>query len=196
MLYPAAFVAGLAVMAVEMSAVRLLAPWFGAGFEVWTLLLALVLGALALGYQVGGGLADRLPVARGVFGLLVAGGALVAALPSLAPPLLAWLAVDLRLAVLPGAALAVGALFVLPLTLLAMVSPYAVRVVSARPGDAGRAAGTLYALGTLGSILGTFLPGLVLLPALGTAQSFRLVGGVLAATGALGGLLSPGEVDS
>lgn len=188
----AVFVSGLSVMAVEMCASRLLAPYFGSSFEVWTLLLTVVLLTLCAGYELGGRLADGTTGTAPFYALLAGGGALVLVAPALGPSCLAWMVTSARMETTWGS-LAASLVFVSPpLFLLAMVAPWAVRLRTESADEAPRAAGKLYALSTLGSIFGTFLPGLFLLPLLGTGRCFLLFGSLLLAVGAAGGLRSLG----
>lgn len=183
------FVTGLSVMAVEMCGSRLLAPYFGTSFQVWTLLLTVVLATLCLGYTLGGRLADRSERASPFFATVALGGVLTCLVPLIGHGVLGYLAGRSGLEVGWGSLLA-SLLFVAPpIFLLAMVAPWAVRLRTASATEAARAAGNLYALSTLGSIMGSFLPGLVLLPALGTTKCFLLFGGLLMAVAALGGIL-------
>jgi predicted membrane-bound spermidine synthase len=186
----AVFTAGMTTLAIELSAARLLGSVFGTSNVVWASLIGLILVYLAAGYFVGGRWADRNPDAR-VFYRLLAGAALAAGLvPLAARPVLgtaARLVSGLDGAVLSGSLLSVLILFSIPVTLLGCVSPFAIRLVITDPASAGRVSGRLYALSTLGSLAGTFLPVLWLIPTLGTMRTFWLFAGILLAV-ALGGL--------
>ncbi|MEX0817651.1 MAG: fused MFS/spermidine synthase, partial [Gaiellales bacterium] len=152
------FMGGAGTLATEIAASRLLAPYFGSSTVVWANIIGLILVYLSLGYWLGGKLADRHPEPR-LLGLIVVVAALViAVLPFAAQPIL-----DLTLrgldAVSVGAVVgsffAALALFAVPVTLLGVVSPFAIRLALVDVGEAGSVAGRLYALSTVGSILGT-----------------------------------------
>ncbi|MCK6481857.1 MAG: fused MFS/spermidine synthase [Planctomycetes bacterium] len=181
---------GAAVMVLEVSAGRLLAPWFGMSLPVWTNVLAVVLGALAAGYALGGRLAARGADQRTMGVLLAAGGLLAAgaawAGPRLAPALLPQGAnlEGLAAILVKGSLLATLLLFGPPMVLLGTVGPLAVHLLA--PGrDAGKAAGWVLSLSTVGSIAGTFLTTYVLLPGIGTRATVGGSGAVLAAAGLL-----------
>ncbi len=187
----AALAGGAGSMALEITAVRLLAPWFGTSVQAWTNIIGLVLGALAAGYLLGGRLADRADRPRpGI--PLVAGGILSAASPLLLPPLAGLfvdptLPLESALGAMAAASLPVSALLFGPaLFLLGMVPPFLVKAWAAGdPGRVGRASGMVYALGTLGALAGTFLPTWWLVPALGSRWTIFVSGAVLVLAGAL-----------
>lgn len=173
-------------MAVEMAASRLLAPYFGTSLFVWTCLIGIIMVALTVGYRVGGKMADRNPVPQGLFRWVLIGGLLVSAIPFLSHSILGLTLGATNVGVLGGAFLGVALLFAVPVGLLGVVSPYAIRLVSDSPETAGQAAGSIYALSTAGSILGTFLPGFVMIPMLGTKATILTCGVALSLLGALG----------
>ncbi len=187
----AALAGGAGSMALEITAVRLLAPWFGTSVQAWTNIIGLVLGALAAGYLLGGRLADRAHRPRPGIPLL-AGGVLSAASPLLLPPLARLfvdpsLPLESALGAMAAASLPVSALLFGPAVfLLGMVPPFLVKAWAAGdPGRVGRASGMVYALGTLGALAGTFLPTWWLVPALGSRWTLFLSGAVLVLAGAL-----------
>lgn len=162
------FIAGAGVMALEMVGARVLAPWLGTSIVVWTSLIGVILASLSLGYWQGGRLADRNPSAR-VLSKILCGAAfgvvLVAAFKSfILAALLEY--EDARLPAMLGALLLFGP----PSVLLGMVAPFALRLRMQNVDSSGRVAGNLYALSTLGSILGVFLTGFVLISYFGTTQ--------------------------
>jgi predicted membrane-bound spermidine synthase len=169
------FVAGAASLAVEMAASRLLAPYFGSSISVWACLIGLILLYLTSGYYIGGRLADRYPQPAVLYYLTIAAAVLIAVIPLLASPVLNWslnafaTSPDSEFygSLLPGIIL-----FALPMILLGCVSPYAIRLRMQQVGSSGHTSGQLYAISTLGSIVGTFLPVLVLMPDIGTARTF------------------------
>jgi spermidine synthase len=186
------FASGAAVMIVEMTAVRAVQPFFGSTTFVWTNVISVVLAALAAGYAVGGRVADRWPRPGVLYGVLAAGGALLVLTAWLATPvsrlfLAGALDEDAATAVLfRGSLGATLCLFAPPILLLGTISPIAVRLLSAR--GVGRAAGSVFAVGTVGSIVGTYLPTLLLVPRLGSRGSILVAAAILLLAGA-GGLL-------
>ncbi len=179
------FGAGIGALATEITASRLLAPYFGSSTIVWANLIGIVLAALALGYWLGGRLADRRPEPT-LLGYIVLGAAIcVAIIPFAAKPFLDFTVEGLDTAsagAVIGSFLAVLLLCAPPVVLLGMVSPFAIRLAVASVATAGAVAGRLYALSTAGSLLGTFLPALVLIPAIGTQRTFLVIAAVLAAS--------------
>ena len=177
------FVAGAATMATEMSASRLLAPFFGASILVWANIIGLILLYLAAGYVYGGRLADRHPSMRYLARLLLAAAAVIAVIPFVAEPILSAAVhafAEVSVGVFLGSFFAVMALFSAPVTLLGMASPFAVRLAVTSVDAAGEAAGRMYALSTAGSLVGTFLPVAVLIPLIGTRRTMLATAALLA----------------
>jgi len=168
------FVGGCATLATEISASRLLAPYFGSSTIVWANIIGLILVYLSIGYWLGGKLADRRPDPRLLGLLVVVAAVVIAATPFIARPIL-----DLAVKGLDAAAVgavvgsffAALALFAIPVTLLGAVSPFAIRLAISDIEQAGTVAGRLYALSTVGSIVGTFLSALVTIPLVGTQRT-------------------------
>jgi spermidine synthase len=176
-LYLLVFASGMTVLAVELSASRLLGNVFGTSNLVWANIIGLMLIYLTVGYYLGGRWADRSPHFATLYRILCWGAFLSGLAPLVARPVLfaaARAVYDLAAGVALGSFLSVLVLFALPVTLLGCVSPFALRLALADPARAGQTAGSLYALSTLGSILGTFAPVLYLLPELGTTYTFLL----------------------
>jgi predicted membrane-bound spermidine synthase len=177
------FGAGTGSLATEIAASRMLAPYFGSSTIVWANLIGIVLAGLALGYWLGGRLADRRPERR-LLGLIVLAAALwVALTPFVARPFLD-AAVgnldDASAGAVIGSFFAVLLLFAPAVVLLGMVSPFAIRLAITDVATAGAVAGRFYALSTFGSLLGTFLPALVAIPLLGTQRTLLLTAALLA----------------
>lgn len=186
----AVFTAGFVTLAVEITASRLLGNVFGTSNLVWANIIGLILVYLTAGYFIGGAWADRSPVPSTFYKILAWGAFTAGLVPLVARPvlLLAARAVEsFDAAVMLGSFAATLLLFAVPVTLLGCVSPFAVRLAIRDASDAGRTTGQLYALSTLGSIVGTFLPVLWLIPAIGTARTFLVCAGLLLAV-ALWGL--------
>jgi spermidine synthase len=170
-----AFVVGSASLGAEIAAARLLAPWFGASTIVWANTIATVLVALSIGYWVGGRLADRDPTLEGLSRIVLGAGALLALVPFVAGPFLriSVQALDrVEAGAFVGSLFGVLVLVAVPVLLLGAVAPYAVRLSVRTVDEAGRVAGRLYAISTLGSLAGTFLSALVLIPLVGTRRTF------------------------
>lgn len=183
------FVAGAASLAVEMAASRLLAPDFGSSLFVWANLIGLILLYLTLGYYLGGRLADRYPRPAGLYVLTAIASLLIGVIPLLAPPVLSWSLhtfANYTISDFYGSLFSVLLLFSLPMILLGCVSPFAIRLRVEQVGKAGRVSGQLYAISTAGSIVGTFLPVLVLIPDIGTARTFIVFAAALLLTSIVG----------
>ena len=169
------FVAGASSLAVELSASRLLAPYFGTSLFVWANLIGLILLYLTIGYYVGGRLADRFPRPGVLYLLTTVAAFLVGVIPFISRPILGWALTSFAtysISVFYGSLVAVILLFAIPMILLGCVSPFAIRLRIEQVGRAGHTAGQLYAISTAGSILGTFLPVLWLIPTIGTRYTF------------------------
>jgi spermidine synthase len=168
------FCAGAGSLATEIAAARLLAPYYGSSTVVWANVIGLVLASLSLGYWLGGRLADRRPHTRVLGAIVVAAAVLIAIVPFAAKPLLD-LSVEgldeLSAGAVIGSFFGVLLLFAPPVTLLGMVAPFAIRLAIPDLGAAGTVAGRLYALSTIGSLLGTFLSALVTIPLIGTQRT-------------------------
>ena len=177
------FVVGAGTLGAEIAAARLLAPWFGASTIVWANTIAIVLVALAIGYAIGGRYADRDPRPAGLAKIVLVASALLAVVPFVSGPFLrqAVKAVDqLSAATFLGSLVGVGVLLAVPLVLLGMISPYAVRLQVDDVTDAGRTAGRLYAISTVGSLTGTFASALFLIPVVGTRRTFLVLAAAMA----------------
>src|SRR3954447_25771197 len=171
------FVVGAGSLGAEIAAVRLLAPFFGASTIIWANTIGVVLVALSVGYWLGGRLADPRPQMRGLCLLALAAAILLALVPFAADPLLN-VAVDALDQVSAGAfigsLIAVLVLVAVPVLLLGAVSPYALRLAVSTVEEAGTVAGRLYAVSTAGSLAGTLLSALLLIPAVGTRRTFLI----------------------
>ncbi len=170
-----AAVVGAASLGAEIAAARLLAPWFGASTIIWANTIATVLVALSAGYWVGGRLADRDPTLAGLSRVVLGAAALLAIVPFIAGPFLrvSVEALDrVQAGAFVGSLVAVLLLVAAPVLLLGAVAPYAVRLSVRTVDEAGRVAGRLYAISTLGSLVGVFLSALVLIPLAGTRRTF------------------------
>jgi spermidine synthase len=195
------FVVGIATLGSEIAVARLIAPFFGDSTIVWANTIAVVLVALSIGYWFGGRLADRHPHLQGLCLLVLASSVLLAVVPIVAQPLLT-LSVDafdnVSVGGFAGSLFGVLALVSVPVLMLGAVSPWAIRLKLERVEDSGETAGRMYAISTVGSLLGTFSASLLLIPLVGTQRTFLVYAIVLAVVSALGlgrrWLLAPAAV--
>lgn len=179
-LLTAALCGGL-IMVIEVLGSRVIGPFFGVSLFVWTSLISVAMIALAAGYGLGGVLSDRLNHPRYLYLLILIAGILTLMVPLLKGVVLkACVPMGLR----TGAFVSTLLLFGPALFLLGCVSPFLVKILANELRNLGRVVGGLYALSTLGSILGTVLTGFVLVAYLGVDQIYALAGALLIALGA------------
>ncbi len=183
------FVVGMSTLGAEIAAARLMAPFFGASTIIWANTIGIVLVSLSVGYWFGGRLADRHPHMRGLCTLVLAAAVLLALVPLVSDPLLS-LSVKafdtISIGAFAGSLFGVLALVAVPVLMLGAVSPWAIRLKVQRLEDSGETAGRLYAISTVGSLAGTFLSSLLLIPLVGTQRTFLLFALALAVVAALG----------
>ncbi len=188
-LYLVTFTGGMVSLALELAAGRLLAPAFGTSELVWSAIIGMILLYFSIGYVIGGRWADKSPQPRTLYTILLAAGAAIAIIPFVSRPALSLAArgmAALDAFQVGGPLLAVLILFIAPVTLLACVSPFVIRLAMTDVRAAGMTSGKIYAISTLGSFLGTFLPNLVLIPALGTRRTFLLLALITTVLGLVG----------
>lgn len=175
----------MVTLAVELSASRLLGSVFGTSNIVWANVIGLILLYLAAGYFIGGAWADRSPYFSTFYRIMLWGAFLSALIPLVARPVLVGAAgavAGAQAGLALGSFIAVLVLFSMPITLLGCVSPFAIRLAVGSVGsveNAGKTSGRIYAVSTLGSLIGTFAPTLFLIPELGTTRTFLLFAGIL-----------------
>src|ERR671917_427103 len=164
------FAGGFASIGVELSASRLLAPYFGSSTFIWSSLIGLTLAFLSLGYVLGGRLADRRPEPDVLYAVAAVAAVAIGTIPLLSGSLQAFRELDAG--AFYGSLAGTLLLLAPPVTLLGFISPFAIRLQLSDVASAGKTAGSLYALSTIGSISGSFIPVLVLIPLIGTAATF------------------------
>ncbi len=183
-LYMTEFFAGMSVMAVELAASRLMAPYFSSSQIVYTIIIGTVMIAMALGNVYGGRTADRNPDPAVLYRRMLIAGAWIAAIPFAGRYVILGISAALVLSVSSGfliiaAFLSCMAVFVFPLFLLGTVTPSLVRYIMESTEESGEIVGRLGAFNTIGSIIGTFIPTFVSIPAVGTAATFVIFSGIL-----------------
>lgn len=177
-LRPIVFLGGLTSIGIELTTSRLIAPYFGSSTFIWANLIGVTLAFLSLGYWLGGRIADRHPSPTLLYAVTAAGAILAGVIPLAARPILeASLAAfdDVNVGAFYGSLVGVLLLLSLPVTLLGFVTPFAIRLRLNSVAAAGNTAGNVYALSTLGSIAGSFLPVIVLIPLFGTTRTFLIL---------------------
>ena len=189
-LYITEFFSGMSVMAVELGASRLLAPYFSSSQIVWTIIIGTIMIAMALGNVFGGRWADKNPDPSRLFRRIVIAGVWIGLVPVVGKYVIAGITGLLVITVntnflIWAAFLACMVLFVFPLFLLGTVTPSLVRYTVSSLDESGRTVGRLGACNTIGSIIGTFVPTFVTIPAVGTAATFLIFSGILLVLGLL-----------
>ncbi|MCR5541932.1 MAG: fused MFS/spermidine synthase [Ruminococcus sp.] len=183
-LYLTEFFAGMSVMAVELGASRLLAPYFSSSQIVWTIIIGTIMIAMALGNYFGGESADKDPDPDKLYKRILFSAVWIAAIPFVGKLVIigisALLVVTVNTNFLIWAAfLACMVIFVYPLFLLGTVTPSLVKYTTDSLDDNGKTVGTLGAFNTVGSIIGTFAPTFITIPTVGTAVTFLIFSGIL-----------------
>ena len=177
------FICGACVMVLELVGSRVLAPYLGTSIVVWTSLIGVMLGAMSIGYVLGGRLADK-KVNYSTYSLIILfSGAAVALVGVLRNRVISFIiaahVASVNVAI--SAILSSLFLFAIPSVILAMVSPYAIKLSLASLETSGRTTGLMYSVSTLGSITGTFAAGFYLIPRFGNTAIITVISVVLIA---------------
>lgn len=186
-LYLTVFITGASILALEVLGTRVIGPFFGTTIFVWTSLIIVTLGALALGYYIGGYVADKKPSLTILYPIIFTSG------------LLYFIPMKVDQWVLPftdkfglqyGPLVASIILFALPLLLLGMVSPFIIRLTTVTADKSGSSSGKVFAIGTAGSIFGGFMAGFYLIERLSITQILFYIGLVLVILAIVGILIN------
>lgn len=183
------FISGMATLGAELTAGRLIGNVFGTSNLVWASIIGLILIYLAFGYHLGGKWADRNPTPLAMYRILAWAAFTIGLVPYAAVPVLRSAAgafEALSVGVMAGSFIAVLVLFIVPITLLGTISPFAIRLSMDNTEKSGQIAGQIYAVSTLGSFIGTFLPTLITIPIIGTRLTFILFAMILLAVALVG----------
>ena len=173
------FISGMTTLGAELAAGRLIGNVFGTSNLVWASIIGLILIYLTLGYFLGGKWADQNPTPLAMYRILAWAAFTVGLVPYAAVPVLRSAAdafEALSVGIMAGSFIVVLVLFIIPITLLGTISPYAIRLSVDDASKAGQISGQIYAVSTLGSFIGTFLPTLIFIPTIGTTKTFLLFG--------------------
>lgn len=175
-LFIVSFVEGGAVMAVEITGAKLVGPYYGSSLYVWAAVLALTLGGLTTGYFLGGMVSRRFPCKRTLYLIMLVSALLVLLMPwSARLVMTATLGLDLRL----GITLSCLAFLFPPLICFGMVSPLIIRLVTPHDSRVGHAAGTVYAVSTVGGIIATYVVAFYAIPDVGMRESLLFTAAML-----------------
>lgn len=169
------FISGLTTLGLEMAASRLLGNVFGSSNLVWASIIGLILIYLTIGYWLGGKWADNHPSPSTFYQILIWTGIAVAVIPLVSQPVLRFAADafdQLQFGVMLGAFISVLILLLIPMILLGTASPFAIRLSINDAGSSGKISGSIYAISTIGSFIGTFITTLLLIPLIGTYRTF------------------------
>ncbi|MCD8301246.1 MAG: fused MFS/spermidine synthase [Clostridiales bacterium] len=185
-LYLTEFFSGMSVMAVELGASRLLAPYFSSSQIVWTIIIGTIMIAMALGNIYGGRSADKNPDPDRLYKRMIISAIWIALIPVLGKYVILGISAVMIFSVnsnflIWAAFVACMVLFVFPLFLLGTVTPSLVKYAVSDLEDNGKTVGFLNASNTIGSIIGTFVPTFITIPAVGVSVTFFIFAGILLA---------------
>lgn len=175
-MYLTVFITGAVVLVIEILGTRIVAPYYGTTVYVWSSLIGVTMLALTAGYFLGGWLSDKRPNFSILYSIILAAAAVVFIVPFMAAGVLA---ATNSLGPRAGALASSAILFTLPLVLLGMVSPYAIRLSIGELKDAGLTAGSLYGVSTVGSFIGAIATGFFLIPMLGIKAIMDIMAALL-----------------
>lgn len=183
-LYLTSIITGFCMMALEIVGARILFPGFGSSIDVWAAIISVFILSLSVGYWLGGRIADRARSNSTLGAVIVASGVFYALLPMYGIPLIDAFPMSLQTAKV-GVLVAALILFLPPSLLLGTVSPMLVRLVFTGEERVGRTTGTLYAIGSVGNVLGVLSADYLLLPNFTLNGSIQTMGGVLIILGSI-----------
>lgn len=183
-LYLTEFFAGMSVMAVELGASRLLAPYFSSSQIVWTIIIGTIMIAMALGNIYGGRTADKNPNPDKLYSRIIVAAIWIAFIPVVGKYIILGISGLIILSVKSSYLIIAGfvacmVIFVFPLFLLGTVTPSLAKYTVDNLDDNGKLVGNLNAFNTIGSIIGTFVPTFISIPAVGTSITFLIFAGIL-----------------
>jgi predicted membrane-bound spermidine synthase len=171
-LYFTVFVTGAAILIIEILGTRVITPFFGSTIFVWSSLIVITLSFLALGYWIGGMIVDRRPNYIFLYGIIFLAGLFTSTVMKIDQPVLIF--AD-RFGLRFGPLIATFFLFSLPIFLLGMVTPFAIRLQAQTLNEIGKTSGGIFAFATIGSLIGAFLAGFLLVPILSINRIFQIL---------------------
>jgi len=181
-LYFTVFITGAVILILEILGTRIISPFYGSTIYVWSSLIAVTLVALAVGYFLGGWLADKIPKYSMIYYIL----SLTTLFILIIPVISKWvLKITNPLGASYGALVSSCILFAIPLVLLGMISPYAIKIRAHGLGNLGFTSGKLYGISTIGSCFGALLVTFYLIPNIDINSIIFIMGIVLCATASI-----------
>ncbi len=177
-IYLTVFISGFVLMVFEIVGSRILAPYLGSSSVVWTSIIGVILGFMSLGYWVGGKLADKHPKLNWLASVLVL-AAISILIINLGKDFILYTITKFSISLIAKSLLSSVLLFSIPSFLMAFVTPFAIRLNINKVKNSGETAGTIYAISTIGSILGTFFSGFIFIAFFGTNQILWMLSIVL-----------------
>jgi len=184
--YIVIFIASFCTLVIEIVAGRVLAPFVGVSLYTWTSIIGVVLAGISFGAYLGGKVADRFPERKTLGRLLLLSG--IAAL-SVSPLTNLIASYSFPLSLMWRILIVTTLIFFVPSCLLGMISPVVVKLTVRNLEKVGNVVGKIYAVSTLGSILGTFLTGFFLISWMGTRNIILTMGVILILTAVFFGSL-------
>lgn len=181
-LYLTSIVCGFCMMALEILGGRFIQPAFGSSIDVWAAIISVFILSLSIGYVIGGRLADRISSNAILGWLITAAGVIFCLMPWYGMPFMEALGEGIKTARW-GVLLAALILFLPPSLLLGTVSPILVKLVFTNAAHVGRTTGTLYAIGSLGNVMGILVADYLLLVYFSLNANILSMGVILGALG-------------
>ncbi len=178
------FITGAAALIIQVTATRILAPYFGNTLFTISSIIGVVLGALSLGYYLGGILADKYPKFSIFFFLIFIAGIFSLLIQVLSKTILPAIGYSLDIKLGPPVVSLI--LFFIPSLILGMMSPFVIKLKTLELKEIGKTSGKVFFWSTLGSVAGSFLAGFFLIPHLGISKVIIYTGSLLVFIGFFG----------
>ena len=180
------FITGASIMILEILGVRMIASQLGTTIIVWSTMIGTIITSLAIGYYIGGILADRIlsNLVRACI-VFLAGVTIALIVPMRSVVFAMGISLPYGLRTL----IVSTVLFALPTILLAMVSIYTLRMETKKISEIGSTNGTIYAISTIGSLVGVFLTSFYLIPTFSLSSILFIISSVLLLIGVVLGIL-------
>ena len=163
------FICGAMTMVLELVAARVLSPYVGSSNLIWTSIIGIMLVSMSLGYWIGGKIADKKQDLKDLSQFILIAGIATSVIPILETVLVNGLAQMINQLIIV-AIISATFLFGIPSFMLATASPIAVKLKNNEQKEVGTVSGKISSLSTIGSIIGTFVAGFILIPNIGVSN--------------------------